>query len=342
MIAEGFPADRDIEILSVNGFVDPILRLPALIKLLIGLRDEILASGATCFVGIDSNFFNLMLAGMLRRRGVTTVHYVSPTVWAWRKGRIKKIANNVDLMMTLYPFETKIYEENNIPVEFVGHPKACEIDPVEGEQNKLTARQALGIDRNARVLAILPGSRNSEVKLTGVDFLDTASLLVNDVDQFIIPAANEKRLHQLNEMLIGYPQVRDKIKLVNGQSRQAITAADVVLVNSGTATLEAMLLRKPMVMSYRLGKISYSIVSRLVTTKWFALPNILAGRELVPEFIQDAAQPEKMASAIRELFNDDLRVDLMVEFDRIHAQLKQGSAPGQLAASAVHRMCVSR
>ena len=339
MIAEGFSTEVDMETLSVNGFVDPLLRLPDLIRLLLNVRDKIIASEADCFVGIDSNFFNLLLSGMLHKRGIKTVQYVSPTVWAWRQRRIKKIAHSIDLMMTLYPFETEIYERNKIPVEFVGHPKADEISPQQGDLNKMSARRHLGIGDADKVVAILPGSRGSEVKLTGKDFLDAAALISDSVDRFVIPAANASRLLQLQGMLADFPQLTRKVLLIAGQSREVITAADVVLVNSGTATLEAMLLRRPMVMSYRLGKITYGIVSRLVHTDWFALPNILAGRQLVPEFIQDAADPQILADAVLELLNADDLTELMTQFDQIHRMLKKNSDPGRDAAKAVLQLC---
>lgn len=334
MIAEGFTSSYDMEILSVNGFVDPFLRLPSLIRLLFSLRDDILESGADCFVGIDSNFFNLLLAGMLKKRGVKTVQYVSPTVWAWRSGRVKKIARSIDLMMTLYPFETEIYETNNIPVAFVGHPKANEIAPDEGSTGQRQARLDLELPEEGEILAILPGSRGSEVNLSGRDFLNTAELMANQVDLFVIPAANDRRHQQLSRMLAEFPVLEGKVRLIRGRSREVMTAADAVLVNSGTATLEAMLLRKPMVMSYRLGKLTYSIVSRMVTTDRFALPNILAGKTLVPEFIQDA-NPAEMADAVRRLLGKEEHDNLMKAFSDIHELLKCGSTPGRAAADAV-------
>ena len=341
MIKEGFSTEIDIETLSVNGFIDPLLRLPSLVRLLFHLRDRIVACGADCFVGIDSNFFNLLLAGMLHKQGIKTVHYVSPTVWAWRQRRIKKIARNVDLMMTLYPFETAVYEANNIPVVFVGHPKADEISPDEGRLNQVPIREQLGIAQDEVVVAILPGSRSREVDLSGRDFLATALLLAGSVTRFVIPAANRKRYEQLQLMLAEFPALNGKVTLLEGQSRQAMTASNVVLVNSGTATLEAMLLRKPMVMSYRVGKITYGIVSRLVTTKWFALPNILANRSIVPEFIQDAAVPSVMAGAVRKLLDEKEASSVIATFDEIHRLLKKSVDPGAEAAKAVLGLCES-
>jgi lipid-A-disaccharide synthase len=244
-------------------------------------------------------------------------------------------------MMTLYPFETAVYEANNIPVVFVGHPKADEISPDEGRLNQVPIREQLGIAQDEVVVAILPGSRAREVDLSGRDFLATALLLGDSVTRFVIPAANRKRYEQLQLMLAEFPELDGKVTLLEGQSRQAMTASNVVLVNSGTATLEAMLLRKPMVMSYRVGKITYAIVSRLVTTEWFALPNILAGRSIVPEFIQDAAVPSVMAGAVRRLLDEKEASDVITTFDEIHRVLKKSVDPGTEAAKAVLGLCES-
>lgn len=336
MIAEGLQCDVDMETLSVNGFIDPLLRLPELIRLLFRIRDRVVDSGADCFVGIDFNFFNILLAGILRRRGIRTVQYVSPTVWAWRSGRIRKIKRNVDLMMTLYPFETAVYEEHGVPVVFVGHPKAALISPEEGARNRASARAAYDLDDGAKVVALLPGSRASEVKLTGSDFLKAASILTDRVDRFLIPAASEKRSKQIKLMLEEYPGLASRVSVQSGEATQMMTAADVVLVNSGTATLEAMLLKRPMVMSYRLGPLTYAIVSRLVKTKWFALPNILADRALVPELIQDDADPAQLAQAVRILLDAENTDKLTSQFDEIHRLLRRDESE---AARAVLGLC---
>jgi lipid-A-disaccharide synthase len=223
----------------------------------------------------------------------------------------------------------------------VGHPKADEISPDEGRLNQVPIREQLGIAQDEVVVAILPGSRAREVDLSGRDFLATALLLRDSVTRFVIPAANQKRYEQLQIMLAEFPELDGKVTLLEGQSRQAMTASNVVLVNSGTATLEAMLLRKPMVMSYRVGKITYGIVSRLVTTEWFALPNILAGRSIVPEFIQDAAVPSAMAGAVRRLLDEKEASDVIATFDEIHRLLKKSGDPGAEAAKAVLGLCES-
>lgn len=345
MISEGFVSEVDMERLSVNGFLDPLMRLPELIRLLILVRDKVIASNAACFVGIDFNVFNLLLAGILHRRGIKTVHYVSPSVWAWRRRRLSRIAKNIDLMLTLYPHETELYEQHDIDVAFVGHPMAdeiaCEDDEPDSptDANKAKARTQLDIGQEDRVVAILPGSRAREVSYSGRDFLQTAEYLSSQVDRFVIPAANGRRKLQLESMLGEYPALAGKIQLVEGRSRSVMTAADLVMVNSGTATLEALLLRRPMIMSYRLGAFTYAIVSRLVTTKWFALPNILAGQNLVPEFIQQDADPRRMAAAVIKLLQAPTHRDLLDEFARIHRQLRTNKAPGREAARAVLRLC---
>ena len=333
MAEQGFESWFDMTELSVNGFVDPILRLPLLIKVLIQTRNKVVAAKADCFVGIDFNFFNLLLAGLLKRKGIRTIHYVSPTVWAWRSGRVKSIAKKIDLMLTLYPFETAIYEENNVQAKFVGHPRADEIDPDEGITGKADAREALGFSEADRVIAMLPGSRKREVQLSGPDFFGAAQQLVrmNRKTKFIIPAANEKRKKQIQELVLKESESL-KVKVVLGKSQLAMQAADVVLANSGTATLEAMLLKKPMVMSYRLPPLTYELVSRMVTTKYFALPNILSGRKLVEELIQDDATADALAAAVKRLVDRD-QSEVIAIYDEIHRSLRKDA--GTSAAKAI-------
>ena len=336
MLGEGLDSLVDMDRLSVNGFVDPILRLPELIRILVKIRNRILGSGADCFVGIDSNFFNILLAGMLRPRGVKTVQYVSPTVWAWRSGRIRRIKRNVDLMLTLFPFEEAVYLEHGIPVAFVGHPKAAEIDPEEGIAERSAARAALLLPDDASVVAVLPGSRSSEVDTSGRDFFAAASLLKHRVDLFLVPAANDQRQAQITQLLNDYPDLEASVRVLSGDSRTAMTAADVVLANGGTATLEAMLLKRPMVMSYRIGRISYLIVSSLVRVKWFALPNILADKMLVPELVQDNADPQQLAQALDTLLEAENTAELLREFDEIHHRLRKDESA---AAVEILKLC---
>jgi len=333
MIREGLDSWIDMDRLSVNGFVDPLKRLPELIKILLQTRGRMLKAGPACFIGIDSNFFNLLLEGMLKKRGIRTVHYVSPTVWAWRKGRIRSIAKKVDLMLTLYPFELPIYHENNIRAVCVGHPKADEIGFDDGEVGKLAARQKYSVSEGTCLVAILPGSRGGEVAYTGADFLGAADNIFQQKPgvEFIIPAANEKRKAQI-ELLLFKQDKNLPVTVTLGDAKTVMQAADVVLVNSGTATLEAMLLKKPMVMSYRLGTLSYAIISRLVTTEFFALPNILSQQALVPELIQDAATPAALSNEVLRLLDSE-DAALIEKFDEIHHDLRKNS--GDVGAKAI-------
>ena len=339
MVAEGFPDSYDMEILSVNGFFDPILRLPSLIKLMLRLRKEIIKKRPSCFVGIDSNFFNLILAGFLKKKGIKTVQYVSPSIWAWRQGRVKKIARRVDLVLTLYPFEALVFKENSVKAEFVGHPVASEYANIDYEVLKMDARRDLKISSDKKVVAILPGSRRSEVAMSGKDFLETALELREHVDKFLIPAANPKRYQQLFSMLGDFPELQGKVRLFKGNSKKVMSASDAVLVNSGTATLEAMLLRKPMVMSYRLGKLTHLLVSKLVRTNLFALPNILAGEKIVPEFIQDEAKPKKMAKEIKRYLGRTEQEELFLRYQELHSELCGSGVSGDEASRAILKFC---
>ena len=339
MAAEGFPESYDMETLSVNGFFDPILRLPSLIKLMLKLRKEIISKRPNCFVGIDSNFFNLMLAGFLKKKGIKTIQYVSPSIWAWRQGRVKKIARSVDLVLTLYPFEALVFKENSVKAEFVGHPVASDYLNIDYDELKMDARRDFQIGPDKKVVAILPGSRRSEVATSGKDFLETALELREHVDKFLIPAANPKRYQQLFSMLGDFPELQGKVRLIRGNSKKVMSASDAVLVNSGTATLEAMLLRKPMVMSYRLGKLSHLLVSKLVRTNLFALPNILAGEKIVPEFLQDEADPKKMAKAIKRFLRGNEQDELFSRYHQLHSELCGSGVSGDEASRAVLKFC---
>ena len=334
MIAEGFESYFDIERLSVNGF--PVARVPELIRILYATKTELLKNKPDCFIGVDYNFFNGLLEGMMKRAHVRTVHYVSPTIWAWRSGRVRKIKKDIDLMLTLYPFETAIYEKHDIPVKFVGHPKANEIALDQGQTHKEPARRSLGFAADELVIAIMPGSRAGEVALSGPDFFATAERLSRDLDcKFVIPAATSKRQTQIRELWQSLaPHI--PVLITEGNALEVMAAADAVMVNSGTATLEAMLLRRPMVMSYRLGKLTYALVSPLVRAPYFALPNILAGRQLVPEFMQDAADPDAMAAAMKEIIENP-HTELLAEFDRIHRQLR--CETGEIAAAEILKLC---
>jgi lipid-A-disaccharide synthase len=322
MQAAGLDAWFDIETLSVNGFVGPLLKLPTLISLLWQLRHRCLALQPAAFIGVDFNFFNLLLAGLLKRAQIPTVHYVSPSVWAWRKGRIHSIKRRVDLMLTLYPFETEIYEQFGIPVRFVGHPKAQLIENDDRWARNANARTALAIAPQEQVIALLPGSRRSEVASMMPAYLEAAKqLLLTRSVRFFVAAANPARAQEIRD-LIQASGATDFIQVEVGNALTVMAASDAVMVNSGTATLEAMLLRKPMVMAYRLGPMTYWLVSRMVGARHFALPNILAGEALVEELIQDKVTGPNLATALERLLDHPEPIKLQVAYDVIHESLK--------------------
>lgn len=327
-----FPMDR----LSVMGLVEPLKRLPGLLRIRGALFEHFRLHPPDLFLGIDAPDFNLYLERKLRAWGVPTAHLVSPSVWAWRQRRIHKIGRSVDLMLCLFPFELPIYADHGIPARFVGHPLADEI-PLHPDQ--ASARAALGLAAGERVLALLPGSRGGEVGRLAPLFFQTAQLLRRGHPQLrlLVPAASAARAVQLQELLQDWPGL--PITVTDGQSREVMLAADVVLMASGTATLEAMLLKRPMVVAYRMAALSWALVSRMATTRFVALPNILAGEAVVPELLQDAAEPEALAAAVDEL----LRVGGAAQqgqFAEIHKSLRcdfaQRSADALLELLADH------
>ncbi|MGB1617411.1 MAG: lipid-A-disaccharide synthase [Pseudomonadales bacterium] len=323
MCEAGFKPWFGIEVLSVNGFFEPLLKLPTLIHLLFSVRRRARALGPAAFVGIDFNFFNLLLARQIKALGIPTVHYVSPTVWAWRSGRIRSIKARVDLMLTLYPFETEIYRAHGVPVRFVGHPKARAIGLEGHAERDRAARVSLGIPETDQVVSLLPGSRRSEVASMMPAYLDAVKelLVIKPALSFVIPAATPERGIEIRAAVTA-AGLDHKIQIHDGEPLKVMAASDVVLVNSGTATLEAMLLRKPMVMAYRLSPMTYQIVSRLVTVSQFALPNILSERKLVREFIQDDVTGKNLANALDQLLSDQSSEHLTDEYHRLHTLLQ--------------------
>lgn len=338
MAAQGLESLYPMDRLSVMGLVEPLKRLPELLGMRRRIIQHFLANPPDIFLGIDSPDFNLRLEYKLRCAGITTAHLVSPSVWAWRSGRIHKIKRAVDLMLTLFPFETDIYRQHAVPVEFVGHPLADEI-PLRADT--AAARAELGYFPTGKVLALMPGSRGGEVRMLGPVFLDAATLLQREIPDlsFILPAANAARHAELLQLLKNYPEL--PVTLIEGKSREAMAASDVVLLASGTATLEAMLLKRPMVICYRMAAFSWALISRMTTTEFAGLPNVLAGRELVPELLQDRARPELIFSALRPLLEDGgQRESLLSAFDQIHRQLRLGY--GDRAADAIFRLVAEK
>lgn len=333
MAAEGFVSHYQMDRLSVMGLIEPLKRLPELLR----MRREIIrrysATPPSAFIGIDSPDFNLGIEKALHSAGVKTVHYVSPSVWAWRQGRIKNIKRSVDLMLCLLPFEEAFYLQHGVPVAFVGHPLAGQIPQ---RPNTDAARQSLGIDQDRPLLTIMPGSRGSEVELMTELFLDVACELLKTHPQlqFVIPAANTDRQRQLEAILASRPEL--PVTLIEQQSLLAMEAADAVLLTSGTTALEAMLLKKPMVVSYRMGNISYTLIKRFIKTPYVSIPNLLANKMLVPELIQQDATVENLRSAVDAALDSSNRDQLVASFDQLHEQINRDS--GNCAAAAIAKL----
>ena len=326
MLQQGFNSRVPMDRLSVMGFVEPLKRLPELLRIRADLKQHFIAKPPDLFIGIDSPDFTLNIERALRDVGILTAHYVSPSVWAWRQGRVKHIAKAVDRMLTLLPFEAEFYHQHNVPVTFVGHPLADQIavEADELQRQQAAARDALSLAPRDIVIALLPGSRGGEVKMLGQPFIETARWCLYQRSDltFVIPAANEQRKQQL-EILLREHGKGLPISLVDGQSQTVMSAADLVLMASGTTTLEALLLKKPMVVAYKLAALTYMIASRMVKSPFFSLPNLLAGEALVPEVLQGNVRPEMLGPLVLERLQDDrLRLRLTERFTDIHRQLK--------------------
>ena len=325
-----FPQDR----LAVMGLIEPLKRLPELLRIRKFLREHFTANPPSVFIGIDSPDFTIPLEGALKEKGIKTVHYVSPSVWAWRQKRIINIARSVDLMLTLLPFEARFYEEHGVPVEFVGHHLA---DAIPDNVDKTAARQLLGLPEQGRIVALLPGSRSSEVERMAELFFRTAVFCIEQDPSlhFVVPAANSDRYRQLHIELNDF--VDFPIHLVNGHSQDAMAAADVLLVASGTVTLEALLLKKPMVVAYKMAPLTYRILSWLVKTPFVSLPNLLAQKMLVPELLQDKATPEALSAAVMNYFeNPEQSMAVSQTFADMHRELKCNASAR--AADAIARL----
>jgi lipid-A-disaccharide synthase len=334
MRAAGCEVLASAEELAVMGLAEVLGHLPRLLRLRARLRRELLALAPQAFVGIDAPEFNLGLAKQLKSAGIRTVQYVSPQVWAWRQGRVRSIGESVDLVLCLLPFEAQFYREHALQALFVGHPLA---DQIPLEVDRAAARVALGLAPEAVVVALLPGSRLSEVNLLAEPFAraarELARLRSGKPLQFIAPMASAG-LHERFERAARQAGV--PIRLLDGQAQQALAAADVVLVASGTATLETLLSKRPMVAAYRLNAVTAFILRTLglVKVRYFSQPNLLTATPLVPEFLQEQVQPEALAQALAQALDDvQGRVALEREFTRVHEQLRRGGAA--LAARAV-------
>ncbi|VXC31533.1 tetraacyldisaccharide-1-P synthase [Pseudomonas sp. 8BK] len=320
MQAQGLNSYFPMERLSVMGLVEVLGRLPELLSRRKRLINTLIAAKPDVFIGIDAPDFNLTLELKLRQAGIKTVHYVSPSVWAWRQKRVLKIREACDLMLTLFPFEAQFYQDHQVPVRFVGHPLA---DTIPQQADRAAARDALHLSHDQSVVALLPGSRGGEVSRLGSLFLDAAVRLrtLRPGIQFVLPCSSPERRAQIEQMLVG----RDlPLTLLNGRSHEALAACDAVLIASGTATLEALLYKRPMVVAYKVAPLTYRILKRLVTSAYISLPNLLAERLLVPEMIQDAATPDALAQLLAPLLDGG---EVQTEgFDVIHRALRRDAS----------------
>jgi lipid-A-disaccharide synthase len=314
------------ERMAVMGLAEVLVHLPRLLRLRRELARYFQANRPDVFVGIDVPDFNLGLERSLKRVGIPTVHWVSPSVWAWRTYRVKKIRDSVDLMLTLFPFEAQFYAEHDVDARFVGHPMA---DEIIADQSHDAARDALGLDPRTPCIALLPGSREHELKRLLPAFLGAALLCKDALHdmQFVLPVANPGLMPLCRQALAAPRCGALQLRLLDGDARTAMQAANVVLLASGSATLECMLLQRPMVVAYRMHPLSYGVVTRMLHVPWVSLPNNLLGTGQVPEFLQHNATPEHLAQAVLDLLrHPDTAQQQVRPFAEVHRQLKQNAA----------------
>ncbi|BCQ36387.1 lipid-A-disaccharide synthase [Erwinia rhapontici] len=336
MQAEGCEAWYEMEELAVMGIVEVLGRLRRLLHIRRDLTRRFTALKPDVFVGIDAPDFNITLEGRLKQQGIRTIHYVSPSVWAWRQKRVFKIGRSTDLVLAFLPFEKAFYDRFNVPCRFIGHTMA---DAMPIEPDKEAARRELGIAPDALCLALLPGSRGAEVEMLSGDFLRTAMLLRAKYPalEIVVPLVNPRRREQFEKIKAEVaPDLT--MHLLDGKGRQAMVASDAALLASGTAALECMLAKCPMVVGYRMKPFTFWLAKRLVKTDYVSLPNLLAGRELVKELLQDECQPERLAAALEPLLaQGETRDKLLATFAELHHQIRWNA--DEQAAAAVLELC---
>jgi lipid-A-disaccharide synthase len=327
MIAAGCEPWAGAEELAVMGLTEVLRHLPRLLRLRAALTSRFLAARPDVFVGVDAPEFNLGLAKRLRAHGITTVQYVSPQVWAWRQGRARTIGHACDLVLCLLPFETGFYSRHGVRAAFVGHPLA---DQIPLEVDARGAREALGLGPSERIVALLPGSRVGEVERLGADFLRAAAWLAERRPElrFIAPMASA-RAREIFESKQAEVPAAPRVLVIDGRAQQALAACDAAIVASGTATLEALLSRRPMVVAYRLGALTAFLLRtlRLVKVPYFSQPNLLVGRALVPELFQEQVSGPALGKALLGRLEDhEYLRELDGEFRRVHATLRSDGA----------------
>ncbi|MCM8611853.1 lipid-A-disaccharide synthase [Accumulibacter sp.] len=334
MLGKGFDSWYPLEKLAVRGYAEVLRHFREIVAIRRGLRRRLLADPPDVFIGVDAPDFNLGLERALKRHGVTTVHYVSPSIWAWRGERIHRIGAAVSRVLALFPFEPAIYERQGIPVSYVGHPLA-DMLPLDDERD--ATRELLGFPEQQAVFALLPGSRQSELQYMADTFIETARRIHRAIPDaaFVVPLATRETRGMFEAARQRCAADDLPLRLLFGHAHQAMMAADVVLVASGTATLEAALLKRPMVIAYRMAPFSAWLMRRIGGyLPYVGLPNVLAGRFVVPEFLQDDATPANLAQAVLNLYADrGVRAGLQTLFHSLHLQLRQNAA--EKAAQAV-------
>ncbi|TAK45738.1 MAG: lipid-A-disaccharide synthase [Betaproteobacteria bacterium] len=333
MIAEGLESLYPIEQLSVRGYAEVLGQYRAITEMRRRLARRLLEERPALYVGIDSSDFNLELERQLKDAGIPTVQYVSPSIWAWRGWRVRRIARSVTHLLALFPFEPALYEKAGVAVTYVGHPLA---DLIPLASDRAQARAQLRLPATARIVALLPGSRRSELQYMGEIFVRAARRLSEQLPEahFVCPTASRDTREQFEAVLRSAGAADLPLTLLYGHSHEALAAADVALVASGTATLETALIKTPMVIAYRQSPLTWALMRRMIYLPYIGLPNILAGEAFVPEYIQNRATPEALAGALAALLQDPIAQQHQIErFRAIHATLRQNTA--QKAADAV-------
>ena len=340
MQAQGFTSLHPFAALAVNGFVDALRHAPEILAIRARLRQSLLATPPDLFIGIDAPDFNLALETRLKAAGIPTVHFVSPSIWAWRGGRIHKIAAAVSHILCLFPCEPEIYQRVGIPATYTGHPLA---DAFPIEPDRAAARAALQLPQDATLIALLPGSREAEVRTLAPTYLAAARLLAQRRAnvRFLVPLATEAT-QQIFRQLVTQAQAEDlPLTLLSGQSHRVMQAADVIAVASGTASLEAALCKRPMVICYRVGALMAHIYKRLLYLPWAGLPNILERETLVPELLQDDFRADKLADALEHwLVHPEACAELTRRFTALHHTLRQNTA--ETASAVIARLLPPR
>ena len=326
MQAAGMEILFPMEKLAVRGYVEVLRHYREIVGIRSKLRAQLIANPPDLFIGVDAPDFNLDLESALKKRGIPTVHYVSPSIWAWRGGRIHKIKRAVSRVLALFPFEAPLYEKAGVPVTYVGHPLA---DILPDMPKRAAMREQMRLPKQARVFAFLPGSRQSEVRQLAATYIETAKLILHKLPdaQFLVPLLSRETRTIFENMQWKLEAQHLPITLLFGHAHDAMIAADGVLVASGTATLEAALLKRPMVITYKMPSFTYWLSKRKKYQPWVGLPNILAGKFVVPELLQEDATPENLAQALLNLVaNKQAVAELEEIFADMHSMLRQDAA----------------